>query len=244
MSGNLHDAWQAVAGHPLFLLGLTLGAYQLGLALYERTRMAVFHPVLVSVAILVGLLTLLGVEYPVYRDAVWPLVILLGPTTVALAVPLYLNLRHIRLYFWPVVLTILIGGVFATVITLLIAWALGAEQMILMTLAPKSVTSPIAMLVAEQLGGIAALAAVFVMFTGVLGPLFGPWLLRKCKITEPAAWGMAMGMTAHAVGTSRAIEEGEEQGAFSALAMSLLGTATALLLPLGVTLWVMLRTVA
>ncbi|MEH6669579.1 LrgB family protein [Halopseudomonas sp.] len=244
MSGNLHDAWQAVAGHPLFLLGLTLGAYQLGLALYERTRMAVFHPVLVSVAILVGLLTLLGVEYPVYRDAVWPLVILLGPTTVALAVPLYLNLRRIRLYFWPVLLTILIGGVFATVITLLIAWALGAEQMILMTLAPKSVTSPIAMLVAEQLGGIAALAAVFVMFTGVLGPLFGPWLLRKCKITEPAAWGMAMGMTAHAVGTSRAIEEGEEQGAFSALAMSLLGTATALLLPLGVTLWVMLRTVA
>ena len=144
----------------------------------------------------------------------------------------------------PVVLTILIGGVFATVITLLIAWALGAEQMILMTLAPKSVTSPIAMLVAEQLGGIAALAAVVVMFNGVLGPLFGPWLLRKCKITEPAAWGMAMGMTAHAVGTSRAIEEGEEQGAFSALAMSLLGTATALLLPLGVTLWVMLRTVA
>ncbi len=242
MSDSLLEAWQAVTGHPLFLLGLTLGAYQLGLALYERTRLAVFHPVLVSVAILVGLLSMLGIEYVMYRDAVWPLVILLGPTTVALAVPLYLNLRRIRLYFWPVLLTILLGGLFATVITLLIAWALGAEHMILMTLAPKSVTSPIAMLVAEQLGGIAALAAVFVMFTGVLGPLFGPWLLRKCKITEPAAWGMAMGMTAHAVGTSRAIEEGEEQGAFSALAMSLLGTATALLLPLGVTLWVMLRT--
>lgn len=244
MIGNLHGAWQAVAGHPLFLLGLTLGAYQLGLALYERTRMAVFHPVLVSVAILVVLLSVLGFEYATYREAVWPLVILLGPATVALAVPLYLNLRRIRLYFWPVVLTILLGGLFATVITLLIAWALGADLMILMTLAPKSVTSPIAMLVAEQIGGIPELAAVFVMFTGVLGPLFGPWLLRKCKITEPAAWGMAMGMTAHAVGTSRAIEEGEEQGAFSALAMSLLGAATALLLPLGVTLWLMLRAVS
>lgn len=240
MSGIWFEAWQAVAGHPLFLLGLTLGVYQLGLALYERTRLAVFHPVLVSVAILVVLLSMLGVEYAIYRDAVWPLVVLLGPATVALAVPLYLNLRRIRLFFWPVVITLLLGGLFATVITLLIAWALGAEHMILMTLAPKSVTSPIAMLVAEQLGGIAALAAVFVMFTGVLGPLLGPWLLRACGVTEPAAWGMAMGMTAHAVGTSRAIEEGEEQGAFSALAMSLMGVATALLLPLAVTLWVAL----
>jgi predicted murein hydrolase (TIGR00659 family) len=240
VSGTWYEAWQAVAGHPLFLLGLTLGAYQLGLALYVRTRLAVFHPVLVSVAILVLLLSLLGVEYPVYRDAVWPLMILLGPATVALAVPLYLNLRRIRLFFWPVLLTLLLGGFFATVVTLIIAWALGAEHMILMTLAPKSVTSPIAMLVAEQIGGIAALAAVFVMFTGVLGPLLGPWLLRVCGVTEPAAWGMAMGMTAHAVGTSRAIEEGEEQGAFSALAMSLMGTATAVLLPLAVTLWALL----
>ena len=240
MIGSWTEAWQAIAGHPLFLLGLTLGAYQLGLALYESTRLAIFHPVLVSVAILVVLLWMLGVEYAIYREAVWPLVILLGPTTVALAVPLYLNLRRIRLFFWPMVITLLLGGLFATVITLLIAWALGAEHMILMTLAPKSVTSPIAMLVAEQLGGIAALAAVFVMFTGVLGPLLGPWLLRICGVTEPAAWGMAMGMTAHAVGTSRAIEEGEEQGAFSALAMSLMGVATALLLPLAVTLWVTL----
>jgi predicted murein hydrolase (TIGR00659 family) len=241
MIGSWAEAWQAIAGHPLFLLGLTLGAYQLGLALYERTRLAVFHPVLVSVAILVALLSMLCVEYGLYREAVWPLVILLGPTTVAVAVPLYLNLRRIRLFFWPVLITLLLGGLFATVITLVIAWALGAEHMILMTLAPKSVTSPIAMLVAEQLGGIAALAAVFVMFTGVLGPLFGPWLLRACGVTEPAAWGMAMGMTTHAVGTSRAIEEGEEQGAFSALAMSLMGVATALLLPLGAALWVMLR---
>ena len=109
-----------------------------------------------------------------------------------------------------------------------------------MTLAPKSATSPIAMLVAEQIGGVAALAAVFVMFTGVLGAIFGPWLLRIAGVDHPAAWGMAMGMTAHAVGTSRALEEGEEAGAFAALSMSLMGMATALLLPLAVSLWVML----
>ncbi|HDZ56945.1 MAG TPA: LrgB family protein [Pseudomonas xinjiangensis] len=233
----LVTAWAAVVAHPLFLIGVTLGAYQLGLALYERTRLAVFHPVLVSVPIVVLVLWLLGLDYPEYREAVLPLVILLGPATVALAVPLYLNLRRIRQFFWPVIITLLLGGAFATLSTIAIGWLLGADHMILMTMVPKSVTSPIAMLVAEQIGGVAALAAVFVMFTGVLGPIFGPPLLRLFRVTHPAAWGMAMGLTAHAVGTSRALEEGKEAGAFAALAMSMMGTATALLLPVGVTLW-------
>ncbi|MEH6563810.1 MAG: LrgB family protein [Halopseudomonas sp.] len=238
--GSFAQAWQAVAHHPLFWVGMTLAAYQLGLALYERTRLALFHPVLVSTLVLVLLLLAAGEDYARYREAVMPLLVLLGPATVALAVPLYLNLRRIRNFFWPVVICLLVGGGFATLITVLLAWLLDAEPMIMMTLAPKSVTSPIAMLVAEQIGGVAALAAVFVMFTGVLGAIFGPWLLRLCKVDHPAAWGMAMGMTAHAVGTSRALEEGEEAGAFAALSMSLMGMATALLLPLAVSLWAML----
>ena len=240
MSEAFALAWSAVVAHPLFLIGVTLGAYQLGLALYERTRLAIFHPVLLSVPFVVLVLLWLGFDYNDYRAAVQPLVILLGPATVALAVPLYMNLRRIRLFFWPITLTLFIGGSFATLTTVLIAWAMGADQMILMTMAPKSVTSPIAMLVAEQIGGVAALAAVFVMFTGVFGAIVGPGLLRLFGITHPAAWGLTMGLTAHAVGTARALEEGEEAGAFAALAMSLMGMATALLLPLGVTLWFML----
>ncbi|MEH6800672.1 MAG: LrgB family protein [Halopseudomonas sabulinigri] len=238
--GNLQQAWVAVLNHPLFWVGMTLAAYQFGLALYEKTRMAVFHPVLVSTPVLALLIWLAGEDYPHYREAVSPLLVLLGPATVALAIPLYLNLRRIRNFFWPVVICLLVGGTFATLMAVLLAWLLGAEPMIMMTLAPKSVTSPIAMLVAEQIGGVAALAAVFVMFTGVLGAIFGPWLLRIAGVDHPAAWGMAMGMTAHAVGTSRALEEGEEAGAFAALSMSLMGMATALLLPLAVSLWVML----
>ncbi|WP_304639414.1 LrgB family protein [Pseudomonas sp.] len=234
---SLALAWDAIVEHPLFLIGVTLGAYQLGLALYERTRLALFHPVLVSVPVVVAVLWSLGLDYPAYRAAVMPLVILLGPATVALAIPLFLNLRRIRQFFVPIMVTLLIGGAFATLSALLIAWALGADQMILMTMAPKSVTSPIAMLVAEQIGGVAALAAVFVMFTGVLGAIIGPWLLRQAGIRHPAAWGFSMGLTAHAVGTARALEESEEAGAFAALAMSLMGMATALLLPLAVTLW-------
>jgi putative effector of murein hydrolase len=108
--------------------------------------------------------------------------------------------------------------------------------MILMTLAPKSVTSPIAMLVAEQIGGVAALAAVFVLITGVIGGIFGPGLLTLAGVQSPEARGMALGLTAHAVGTSAALQEGEECGAFAALAMSLMGVATALFLPLAVSL--------
>lgn len=241
MSGTLLQAWQAVANHPLFWVGVTLAAYQLGVALYQRTKLAVFHPVLVSTAVLVLVILAAGQDYAHYREAVQPLQVLLGPATVALAVPLYMNFRRIRSYFWPVLICLLVGGTLATVLAVLLAWLLGAEHMIMMTLAPKSVTSPIAMLVAEQIGGVAALAAVFVMFTGVLGAIFGPMLLRLCGVDHPAAWGMAMGLTAHAVGTSRALEEGEEAGAFSALAMSLMGTATALLLPLAVSLWMVFQ---
>jgi len=161
---------------------------------------------------------------------------LLGPATVALAVPLYLNLRRIRQLFWPIFTTLMIGGVFATGLVVGLAWWFGAEHMMLMTLAPKSVTSPIAMLVAEQIGGVAALAAVFVLITGVIGAICGPALLQLLGVHSPEARGMALGMTAHAVGTSVALHESEECGAFAALAMSLMGVATAVFLPLAVTL--------
>lgn len=236
MSLDFSAAWQALIHHPLFGLGVTLGVYQLAVLGYERTRSMLLQPVLVSIVVLVGLLLLAGVDYAEYRVSVMPLILLLGPATVALAVPLYLNLRRIRQLLIPIVVTVLVGGIFATLMGVLLAWLLGAERLILMTLAPKSVTTPIAMLVAEEIGGLAALAAVFVMITGVLGAMVGPALLDLCKVRHPAARGMAMGMTAHAVGTSRALQESEECGAFSALAMSLMGVATAVLLPLLVAL--------
>ncbi|HLT05522.1 MAG TPA: LrgB family protein [Pseudomonas sp.] len=236
MSLDFHAAWQALIHHPLFGLGITLGVYQLAVAGYERTRSMLLQPVLFSMVVLVAILLLTGLDYAEYSASVSPLTLLLGPTTVALAVPLYLNLRRIRQLLMPILVTLLVGGVFATLFGVLLAWLLGAERLVLMTLAPKSVTSPIAMLVADEIGGVAALAAVFVMITGVLGAMFGPALLDLCRVRHPAARGMAMGMTAHAVGTSRALQEGEECGAFSALAMSLMGVATAVLLPLLVAL--------
>ncbi len=236
MNLDWHGAVEAVIHHPLFGIGITLGAYQLVLAAYEKTRWIFLQPVLMSMLVVISVLLLCGLTYSEYRKSTEILNILLGPATVALAVPLYLNLRRIRQLFWPTFTTLVIGGVVATGACLLLGWWFGAEHMILMTLAPKSVTSPIAMLVAEQIGGVAPLAAVFVLITGVIGAIFGPALLSRCGVHSPEARGMALGLTAHAVGTSVALQESEECGAFAALAMSLMGVATAVFLPLVVSL--------
>ncbi|GLO39696.1 membrane protein [Pseudomonas putida] len=229
-------ALDAVVHHPLFGIGITLGAYQLVLAGYEKTRWIFLQPVLVSMLLVIGVLLACGIDYSEYRKSTEIMNILLGPATVALAVPLYLNLRRIRQLFWPTFTTLVIGGLFATLCCLLLGWWFGAEHMILMTMAPKSVTSPIAMLVAEQIGGVAALAAVFVLITGVIGAIFGPALLSRFGVHSPEARGMSLGVTAHAVGTSVALQESDECGAFAALAMSLMGVATAVFLPLAVSL--------
>lgn len=178
-----HAALEAVIHHPLFGVGVTLGAYQLALAAYERTRWVFLQPVLVSMLVVIGVLLLCGIDYDEYSASAKVLTILLGPATVALAVPLFLNLRRIRQLFWPTLLTLVVAGTLATVLGIAFGWLFGAEPRMLMSMAPKSVTSPIAMLVASQIGGVAALAAVFVLITGCSGRSSG----RSC--CAPSASG-------------------------------------------------------
>ena len=193
MSPDWHAALLAVLHHPLFGVGITLAVYQGALAAYERTRWMFLQPVLVSMAVLIGILLLAGLSYQEYRESTFLLSVLLGPATVALAVPLFLNLKRIRQLFWPTLITLLLAGLLATVLGVALAWAFGAERMMLMTMAPKSVTSPIAMLVAEQIGGVAALAAVFVLITGVLGAMCGRscCAVSVCTIRRRRAWRWA-----------------------------------------------------
>ncbi len=216
----------------MFALGLTLVAFQFALWLYRRSGWLLLQPVMVAMLLVVATLFASGLDYPTYRQGAAPIALLLGPATVALAVPLYHNLKRIRLLLLPILLTVLIGGALTVLLTVLIAYGLGARVPVLMTLSTKSVTMPIAMLVTEQLDGIVPLAAVFVMLTGVIGTALGPLLLRWARVVHPAARGLSYGINAHAIGTARALEEGEESGAFAALAMSLLGVLTAVLLPL------------
>lgn len=238
MSLQWGAALLAVIHHPLFALGLTLGAYQLALKGFEKTRSVLLQPVLLSVVGVVAVLSVCRIDLAEYQHNTEILGILLGPATVALAVPLFLNLRRIRQLLWPTLATLVLGGAFATLSGLLLGWLLGADHALLMTLAPKSVTSPIAMLVADQLGGVAGMAAVFVLITGVIGTIVGPGLLTLLKVQAPEARGLALGISAHAVGTSVALAEGEACGAFAALGMSLMGVGTAIVLPLAISLFV------
>lgn len=224
--------WTAIVGHPLFVLGLTLLAYQLALELYQRRRWLLAQPVLVATLLLVGALWACGIGYPRYRQESSMLWLLLGPATVALAVPLRQNLPRIRQLFWPVTIALLVGGTITVALTLGLAALFGADREMLMSLAPKSVTSPIAIALAEQMGGIPALTAVFVMITGVLGAVLGPLLLDRAGVTSPAARGLSLGLSAHAIGTAQALQEHPEAGGFAALAMSLAGAFSALALPL------------
>lgn len=218
--------------HPLFAIALTLAAFLIAAWLYRRSGWLVLQPVLVSVTLIVATLLLFGVDYATYRAGAEPVAWLLGPATVALAVPLQHNIKRIRQLFWPVMITLTAGGVLSVALTLAIGWAMGADWSVVMSLAPKFVTMPIAMPVAEQIGGVASLAAVMVMLTGVIGTAMGPLLLRWAGVDHPAARGLSYGINAHAIGTAHALQEGEECGAFAALAMSLLGVFVALLLPI------------
>lgn len=236
MNLDFQAALDAVIQHPLFFVALTLGVYQLAVAAYDKTRWIILQPLLISMVVLISVLQALDIDYDDYKQGTQLLTMILGPATVALAVPLYLNVRRVRQILWPTLITLFVGGLFATVLGVALAWFFGAETMILKTIAPKSVTSPIAMLVAEEMGGSASLAAVFVMLTGILGAMFGVELLRMLRITHPAAQGMALGVIAHGIGTARALQESEEAGAFAALAMSMMGVLTAVLMPLAVAL--------
>ncbi|MBF7730155.1 LrgB family protein [Pseudomonas sp. N040] len=236
MNLALQAAWQAVIHHPLFGIGITLATYQLALAAYQRLRWPLLQPVLVAMLLVIGILYLVEVDVREYLQATAIFSLLLGPVIVALAVPLYSNLRHIRQLWRPVLHTLLLAGLLATLMGSALAWLFGASEEMQRTLLTKSVTSPFAILLAGEVGGIPALAAIFAILTGVIGAILGPSLLRLIGVGHPAAIGLAMGVTAHAVGTARALEDGEQCGGFAALGMSLMGVCTAVLLPLVVSL--------
>ncbi|PXF30096.1 membrane protein [Pokkaliibacter plantistimulans] len=223
------DALTSLSQHPLFSVTVTVSAFLLAMWLYRRSQWIMLQPVLVGTLLTIVLLRLCKVDYATYHQQSALLWLLLGPATVALAVPLYHGLPRIRSLLLPTMLTLSVGTVMMLGLTIALARLLGADTALTMSLAPKSVTSPVAILLSAQTGGIASLTATFVMITGVLGAMTGPGLLTYCGVTLPAARGLMLGMSAHAVGTLQALKEDAETGAFAALGMSLTGVLTALL---------------
>jgi len=226
------EMWVYLAASPLLHLTLTLLAYLLGDWIFRRSgRKAMFNPVLLSILILVTVLGMTGTDYQTYFAGAQFVHFMLGPATVALAVPLFRNLRLIRELWLPILVSIVTGACVSATSVILIAQWLGATQKTLISLAPKSVTAPVAMGISEKAGGLPSLSAALVVLTGVLGAVIGVAVLASVRVHDDRARGLALGVTSHGIGTARAFQISDTAGAFSALAMGLMALVSAFALP-------------
>lgn len=225
--------WSYLSSHPLAAITATLGAYLAGDAVWKATgRRPLFNPVLIAIIVLSTGLALSGIDYAAYFEGAQFVHVMLGPATVALAVPLYRAAAMIRRAAVPVFGALLFGSVFAAATAVACAWAFGASRALLATVAPKSVTTPVAMALADGLGGLPGLTAVLVILTGVAGATFGGLAMDAVGLRDMRARGFAMGLASHGIGTARALTVSQTAGAFASLAMALNALATAALLPL------------
>ena len=222
-----------VMNTPLSWIIITMSAYKVGILIYEKTgKNALLQPIVVAYVIMLPILIIAQIPYKQYFESVSILHFFLGPATVALALPLYKNLTLIRAYFLPVMVTLLAGCTFTILSALGILWLFGASKITMLSMTTKSVTAPITLITAHDIGANAALAIGFVVITGLLGALFGTFVFKLLRIKHDAAKGFALGLISHAVGTARAFEISENAAAFSALAMGLVGMFIAVFLPI------------
>ncbi len=229
---HLFHLWVYLETSPLLGLTATLAVYTVAVGLARRLR---FHPlanpVLVAIALLALLLAAGRVPYSVYFQGAQYVHFLLGPATVALAVPMYANLRRIHAAARAILPAILAGSLASAMSAILIARLLGAPRLVVLSLAPKSVTTPIAMGIAEQIGGQPSLAAVFVLLTGLLASILALPLLRRVGVRDWRALGLAAGTAGHGLATAQLLLQSETAGAFGGLAIGLNGVITALIVP-------------
>jgi predicted murein hydrolase (TIGR00659 family) len=230
----LFELWVYLAATPLAGLTLTLVAYVVAWWCYARTGMhPLANPVLLAVLIIVATLYATATPYRTYFDGAQFVHFLLGPAVVGLAVPLVREWSNVRRLALPIAGALGVGSVVAVTSAVGLAWLFGASPATLLSLAAKSVTAPIAMGIADQLGGIPALAAVFAVATGIIGAALGKYVLDACRVRDWRARGFALGLAAHGIGTARAFQVNPDAGAFAGLAFALHGLAAAILFPLG-----------
>ncbi|MBK8318621.1 MAG: LrgB family protein [Betaproteobacteria bacterium] len=233
MTPPISEIWVYLSASPLLGLTITLLAYQGAFWIYQRSGCnPLANPVLIAVTVLVLFLTLTATSYETYFEGAKFVHFLLGPATVALAIPLYMQLHRVRAMLLPVIVGLLVGSLTAAISAVLVGRLFGASLSTQLSLAPKSVTTPIAMGIAERIGGIPSLTAVLVIITGILGAVGARYVFDAMKLRDPAIRGFAIGVASHGIGTARAFQVNEQSGAFAALAMGLNGALTAILVPL------------
>lgn len=215
---------------------LTIACYAIGLALKKRFRLAVFNPILIATIGVIGVLAACDVEYADYQHSTQIISYLLTPATVCLAVPLYEKLSLLKQY-WKAVCVSLLGGVLTSLGSVAaLCHLLSLSPQLCATLLPNSITTAVGMPLAEEMGGIAPLAAACIILTGIFGSMICEWLFHLLRIHSPVARGLGIGASSHAIGTTRALEMGDAEAAMSSLALAVCGLITVPLAPLFLTL--------
>ncbi|RBQ30172.1 LrgB family protein [Aliarcobacter vitoriensis] len=218
---------------PLIWLIVTLGAYKIGIIVYENfNKHTLLQPIIIAYMIILPIIVLFNIPFEEYFKGVEMINFFLGPATVALALPLYKNLKYIKTLFIPIVITLIVAGVASIIVAVALLYMFGADLPTILSMTTKSITAPIAIITSEQIGAIPSLAVGFVLIAGIIGALFGTLVFKIFKVKYETSKGFALGLISHGIGTARAVEIGEKAGAFAALAMGLCGVITAIFLPI------------
>ncbi len=230
---NMTEFWVYFAAQPLLWIVVTLAVYSAALMLHRWAgETPLLHPVLISMTVLISLLLITSTPYQTYFAGAQFIHFLLGPATVASAIPLFDYVSKLRELWLPILVACVVGAFSAAAIAVAVAWFFDARPETLLSIAPKSVTSPIALGISQKIGGFPELSAALCLITGVIGSLLVPSVLKLMNVTDQETRGFVLGLTSHGFGTALALESGALAGAFAGLAMGLTGLITALMLPL------------
>lgn len=226
-------AWSAVVESPVFGIALTLAAYQVGRVLWQRAgKNPWVNPVLVAVALIGLVLGVTGLSYDTYLEGGSVIALLLGPATVALAWPLHQELTLVRRAAVPILAAVVLGSGVAVTTAVLVTAALGGGSDLVLSMSPKTTTTPVAIALSETIGGVPALTAVLTVLTGILGAAAGPKVLSWTGFRDRRVRGLAVGVASHGIGTGQMIHESRTEGAFSGLAMALTALSTSAWVPI------------
>lgn len=219
-----------------FGIFITIAAYQLGRMIQNKWKLSILNPLLIATVIIIGVLVLFDIDYSVYEAGSRYISIFLTPITVCLALPLYRQIRVLTKNVWAILIGILSGCIAHILVLFGLAIMFRLDKTLLYSLLPKSITTPIAIGISAEIGGLQVITIVAVVIAGISGAAIGPAILKLFRIKEPIAQGLALGSSSHAVGTSKAMEMGEIQGAMGSLAIVVTGVLSVIIIPVLVTL--------
>lgn len=220
----------------LFGIVLSLVAFEISLYIYKKSRIPFFNPLLIAIVLVVGFLLIFNIDFELYNAGAKFINMFLGPATVILAVPLYKQIELLKKHATAILIGILLGSIVGICAVIGLSYILGLDSQLIKSLLPKSVTTPIGIELSNQLEGIVPITVLAIIISGITGAVIGPSVCKIFKITDSVAIGVAIGTAAHAVGTSKALEIGETEGAMSGLSIGIAGLMTVFIAPLTYTI--------